>query len=331
MPFHGARANDPTVSSPLEASGARGLPSYGIISPVRDEAQHLARTAQSLIGQTHRPLEWVIVDDGSTDGTRSIAEDYARTHSWITVIDSEQPHGRARGAPIVRAFEAGRRALADQPEITVKMDGDLFLPPHYFEWVARVFARDPRAGIVGGVVLIPAGGRWVPDGKDPHNVNGVAKAYRSACLDDIGGLRASMGWDGIDEYGARARGWLIHVLAELTILHYKPRGSKQPWWQARWEEGRGNHFMGYRWDFLLLRALFRMVVERPPVLGGLVLALGFAQASLRGLPRIDDARAREELRSEQAARLRGLVRGRNVLPRSRLPEGGPAFWGTEGL
>lgn len=298
---------------------------------MRDEAQHLARTAQSLIGQTHPPAEWVIVDDGSTDGTRSIAEGFARIHPWITVIDSGQAHGRARGAPIVRAFEAGRRALRDRPGITVKMDGDLFLPPHYFEWVARVFARDPRAGIVGGVALIPVGGRWVPDGKDPHNVNGVAKAYRSDCLDDIGGLRASMGWDGIDEYGARARGWRVHVLPELTILHYKARGSKQPWWRARWEEGCGNHFMGYRPEFLFLRALFRMVVERPRVLGGLVLAMGFAQASLRGLPQIDDARAREELRSEQAARVRGLLRGRKVRPRSMLPEGGPAFWGPDGL
>ena len=45
------------------------------------------------------------------------------------------------------------------------------------------------------------------------------KAYRRACLDEIGGLQASMGWDGIDEYSARARGWTSHPLTELVVLH----------------------------------------------------------------------------------------------------------------
>ena len=47
-----------------------------------------------------------------------------------------------RGAPI----DAGRAALRRPTELTVKLDGDLFLPAHYFEWVAATFARDPRAG-----------------------------------------------------------------------------------------------------------------------------------------------------------------------------------------
>ena len=304
------------------------LPTYSVVTPVRDEADNFARTAESLVSQTLRPQQWVVVDDGSTDGTRELAERYAAEHEWIEVISADAAHERARGAPIVRAFQRGCDALRSRPEIVVKLDGDLFLPAHYFEWVGEVFARDPRAGVVGGVALIPENGRWVMERGNLLNVNGVAKAYRVACLDDIGGLRPSMGWDGIDEYGARARGWNVRVLTELTLLHYKPRGSKQKPLKARWEEGRGNAYMGYLPGWLLFRAAYRGVVEKPPILGGLVLFAGFAWARLRRLPQIDDPKARAVLRAEQRERLAGMLRGRVGHAVGAPDDDGPAYWTT---
>lgn len=304
------------------------LPTYSVISPVRDEADYLSATAASLASQTHRPLRWIIVDDGSTDNTRSIAEEWAAEHPWIRVIASERKHERARGAPIVAAFARGLRELEERPDIVVKLDGDLFLPAHYFAWVAAVFARDPRAGVVGGTVWMPENDRWRLDyGKTSHNVHGVAKAYRYDCLDDIGGLQESMGWDGIDEYAARARNWHVHALGELSILHYKPRGSKQRPLHARWEEGRGNAFMGYRWQFMLLRAAYRGLVERPRVLGGLALLAAYTDARLRRLPQVADPDAISELRREQAGRMKALLRWQHdVEPLAPLPGGGPAYW-----
>jgi poly-beta-1,6-N-acetyl-D-glucosamine synthase len=304
------------------------LPTYSVVSPVRDEADYLAVTAASLASQTHQPLRWVIVDDGSTDDTRSIAEEWAAEHPWIEVIDSGAQHERARGAPIVAAFKRGLRQLETRPDVVVKLDGDLFLPAHYFAWVAAVFAHDPRAGVVGGTVWMPENGRWRLDyGKTSHNVHGVAKAYRYDCLDEIGGLQESMGWDGIDEYAARARGWHVHALGELGILHYKPRGSKQRPLRARWEEGRGNAFMGYRGSFMLFRAAYRGLVEQPRLLGGLALLAAYAYARLRRLPQVADPGAIAELRREQSQRLRALVRMQHdVVEAPPLPDGGPAYW-----
>ncbi|MDP1846604.1 MAG: glycosyltransferase [Solirubrobacteraceae bacterium] len=301
------------------------LPSYAIVSPVRDEADGLPRTAASLLAQTHRPAQWVLVDDGSTDGTLAIAQALAAQHDWISVVRTDGVHRRSRGAAIVRAFDTGRARLTVRPEVTVKLDCDLFVPAHYFAWVCATFARDPAAGVVGGVMLVPGGGGWRPDGA-PHHVGGPMKAYRTRCLDDIGGLRASMGWDGVDEYAATARGWRVHVLTELSVLHYKPRGSKQPWYQARWEEGRGNAYMGYLPSFLLLRAMFRMAFESPPLVGGLVLAAGFVHARLSGAAQVDDELAVAALRAEQRARMRALLRGRRHVVAGGLPAGGPAFW-----
>ena len=73
------------------------LPTYAVVTPVRDETEHFARTAESIIAQTHRPQQWVIVDDGSTDGTREIAERYAAAHDWIDVVE-RTGHTSARAA-----------------------------------------------------------------------------------------------------------------------------------------------------------------------------------------------------------------------------------------
>ena len=296
---------------------------------MRDEAEHLRRTIESIAAQTHRPSLWVIVDDGSSDATAGIAAAAAREHPWIRVHTrpARAAAARGRGKPIVEAFNAGLDHVDVAHEFVVKLDGDLYLAPHYFAWVAAVFERVPRAGIVGGVGLIPENGEWVPDAIGRHTVVGYAKAYRRPCLDEIGGLQASMGWDGIDEYSARARGWTVHVLTELAILHYRRRGAAQAWWRARWDEGKGNAFMGYLPSFVLVRAGYRGLVERPPVIGGFVLLAGWAWSRLRRAPQVADRAARAELRAEQRRRLRSLLGGGRGRERAtELPGGGPAFW-----
>jgi poly-beta-1,6-N-acetyl-D-glucosamine synthase len=298
------------------------LPAYVIVSPVRDEAEHLGRTIASIVDQQHRPAEWVIVDDGSSDATPQIAAAAAAEHDWIRVLTRPEraSAGRARGKPIVEAFNAGLATVGAAHEFVVKMDGDLFVPPHYFDWVARTFARYPRAGIVGGFGLVPDGNDWVPDQVGRHNVAGYIKAYRRACLDEIGGLQASMGWDGIDEYSARARGWTSHPLTELVVLHYRRRGARQKWWKARWEEGTGNAFMGYLPSFAVLRAGYRGLVEKPRIASGVVLFAGYAWSRLTRRPQVPDPAAREELRAEQRTRLRR--RGRTAAP----DQPGPALF-----
>ncbi|HLI61651.1 MAG TPA: glycosyltransferase family A protein [Solirubrobacteraceae bacterium] len=308
--------SDPTGSAP----------SYTVVSPVRDEARFLATTARSLVAQTLRPRHWVIVDDGSTDATPELAERLAAAHDWITVVHRPRRVTRERGAPIVRAFNDGLSHVERPGDVVVKLDGDLHLPAHYFEWVLAVFAREPRAGIVGGTVYVPEGDRWVPDAVGRHTVHGAIKSYRRQCLEEIGGLRESMGWDGIDEYAARSRGWRVLPLSELGVLHYKPRGSKQHWRRARWEEGRGARYMGYRWHGIVLRVAYRSVREHPPVLAGLTLGTGYLWATVRRLPQCDDRRAVDLLREEQAARLWRLLRGGGDVQPDRLEGGGPAFW-----
>jgi poly-beta-1,6-N-acetyl-D-glucosamine synthase len=304
------------------------LPDYAVVTPVRDEASHLPLMIESMLAQTHQPVRWVIVDDGSRDATQAIARAAAERVPWITVVESEPSGERARGAPVVRAFKRGLAELDEPYEFVSKLDADLFLPAHYFEWVALTFAREARAGIVGGRVLVHDGREWQPERVGRHTVHGAVKSYRRCCLDAIGGLHASMGWDGIDEYAAKARGWRVMPLSELHVLHYAKRGSKQAWWRARLEEGQGAHFMGYLPRFVLFRAAYRMAVEEPRVVGGLVLAAGFLKGLVMRSPRVDDPLAIEMVRQEQRQRMRRLLQGAPVPP-DVASGGGPSFWAQD--
>jgi hypothetical protein len=83
--------------------------------------------------------------------------------------------------------------------------------------------------------------------------------------------------------------------------------------------------MGYLPSFVLVRAGYRMVVERPPLLGGLTLLVGYVAATLRRTPVVDDPLAIAALREEQRARMRRLMSGADVPP--EVPAGGgPSFW-----
>jgi glycosyltransferase involved in cell wall biosynthesis len=82
------------------------LPSYVLITPARNEAQFIELTIKSVVAQTVRPVKWIIVSDGSTDGTDEIVREYTKDHSWIELV--RMPERRERHfAGKVYAFNAG--------------------------------------------------------------------------------------------------------------------------------------------------------------------------------------------------------------------------------
>ena len=115
---------------------------YVIISPVRDEEANLARTIESVISQSVRPCEWIIVNDGSTDRTAAIADSYAGQHDWIRVCHRDNRGFRKAGGGVVDAFNDGYRSLRSNDwDFVVKLDGDLSFNPEYFQSCFRAFAE----------------------------------------------------------------------------------------------------------------------------------------------------------------------------------------------
>ena len=65
---------------------------YIMVTPVKNEEDSLPNQARSVLEQTFKPSLWVIVDDGSTDGTVDIIRDLTNKHNWIKTIKLGKSH-----------------------------------------------------------------------------------------------------------------------------------------------------------------------------------------------------------------------------------------------
>jgi glycosyltransferase involved in cell wall biosynthesis len=296
------------------------LGTYSIISPVRNEAKYLACTIASVVQQEHSPMEWVIVDDGSSDQTVAIAEAAAAKYSWIKVIRRQNRGFRQPGQGVVEAFNAGMACLEHKtPDFICKMDGDLEFGADYFVTLLREFAQRPALGMASGVTYLrEPSGKLRQEKVAKDYVIGPVKLYRRACFEGIGGLEPHLGWDTIDVYRARMRGWETANFPELKVIHLRQMGTAKGIVWGKMKTGMGEYYYGSHPLFVVARCLYRMS-ERPYGIIGLAIALGYLQALWRREPRLNDPAFIKFLRGDQLARLWKLLtpRQRWFLPKPK--------------
>lgn len=286
---------------------------YVVVTPARDEAAYLPDLIDSMVSQTMPFTKWVIVDDGSTDGTLEIARRLSEQDSRVTVLERSGRGARRAGCGDIEAYNAGLATIegAEHYDYVGKLDADLVLTPDYFEHLFNEFERRPRLGIAGGHCYNRVGDRLVLDKVPDSHVRGATKTYRQACFRELGGLPEVPGWDTVDEVKARSRGWETHSFREHGVIHQKPvTGGSGSVLRGRYVLGGISYFLGYVPSYLLLRVA-RNVAKPPYVLGAAAMALGYVSAALSRADTIDDPEFKEELRAYQRRRtLSFLSRGR---------------------
>lgn len=280
-----------------------------VITPARNEARLLPGLAKSMLAQTVRPLRWVIVDDGSSDGTAEFAEALGQEHDWIHLVRRDDRGRRVLGSGVIAAFEDGLATVDDEYDVLAKVDADLTFGARYIERLCQRFEQDPTLGAASGKVYREERGRLVEEFMIDDMVAGQWKAYRRACYVAIGGLVQAVLWDGIDFHRARMVGWRTRSFhdPDLRILHHRLMGSSdRNVLKGRLRLGKGQWFMGTHPLYLLASAAFRCL-EKPRLVGGVLIVAGYCKAWLGGEPRYGDARFRENLQHWQLGRLRRLV------------------------
>jgi poly-beta-1,6-N-acetyl-D-glucosamine synthase len=279
---------------------------YSVVTAVRNEETNLPRLAGCLQAQTLQPTEWIIVDTGSEDRTHEIAARIASDTAEKTVLTLADSLRRGE-AVVITAFRMGVEALHEPVDVIVKLDADVSFDPRYFELLLDRFAADPSLGIASGTGLEQSNGAWHPRYVTGSHAWGASRAYRAACLADVSPLEERTGWDGIDAFKARTRGWRSETFDDLVFRHHRPEGRRDGRWTGWRRRGRAAHYMGYRPMFLVLRTLHH--ARKDPF--ALAMVVGWAKAAVRREPRHSDHEAVELLRREQ--RLRELpARAREV-------------------
>ena len=282
---------------------------YVVITPARNEEANIQRLLDSMVAQTHLPLRWVIVSDGSTDRTETIVADYQRRYEWIELVCRHERRQRSFAAK-VDCFNAGLRAAEGLPfDVIGNVDADISFGADHFAYLMSCFAEFPRLGV--------AGTPFVEDGKsydyrftNIEHVSGACQLFRRECFSDIGGYVPipSGGIDWVAVTTARMKGWQTRTFTEKTCAHHRAIGTGSTGrLSAVFRQGRKDYFLGGHPLWQAFRSVYQ--ATRPPyVLGGMLLLAGYGWAYLRRQPRPISRELVRFHQREQLGRLRRLIK-----------------------
>jgi len=282
---------------------------YVVITPARNEAAFIERTLRSVVGQTRRPLTWVIVSDGSTDGTDDIVARYAAHHPWIELVRMP-PRAQRHFAGKVMAFNAGYARICGKPYTAIaSLDADISLQPDHFEFLMARLEIDPSLGIVG----TPFRDTTMYDYRfvSTEHVSGACQLFRRECFEAIGGYQPSRrgGVDHTAVLTARMKGWKTRTFLDRICEHHRPIGSAgHGTLAAKFKVGMLDYALGGHPLWELSRTLYQM--SRPPVVvGGLMILAGYVMAGVRRIERPVSPELVQFRHREQMQRLRGFLHG----------------------
>lgn len=292
---------------------------YVIISPVRDEGQYLDETIRCVVNQTIRPVQYILVNDGSSDNTLEIIVRWATQYPWILPVHvSEAMRAslpaantggtvdrgkRAREAKEILAFYRGYAQMTEASwDYLVKLDGDVGFDPDYFERCFAEFEKDPKLGVGGGDICHLLEGKPVVERNPQFHVRGATKIYRRACWEAIGGVPRGAGWDTLDEVKANMLGWGSRSFPSLQVIHYRYTGAANGKWQNAVKKGEWNYISGYHPLFMAMKVV-RNLFKPPWIKGAVGLMFGYITAFRNKTARIDDPQLIQYIQKQQLRRL----------------------------
>src|SRR5713101_9754250 len=229
------------------------LPAYVLITPARNEAEYIDLTLKSVVAQTVLPLKWVIVSDGSTDGTDDIVKKYSAGRPWIELIRMSEREER-HFAGKVHAFNAGYARVAElKYEVIGNLDGDVSFDEQYFDFLLRKFAENPRLG-VAGTPFREGSFQYDYRFTSIEHVSGQCQMFRRECFEEIGGYvpRKIGGIDLVAVITARMKGWQTRTFLEKPYAHHRQMGTATATvWMAPFKVGRADYILGSHpvWEF----------------------------------------------------------------------------------
>jgi poly-beta-1,6-N-acetyl-D-glucosamine synthase len=311
----------------MKAKGAKPL-EYVLVTPARDEAAFIEKTVQSVVSQTLLPLRWVIVSDGSTDGTDEIVQKYEAKHEWIELVRIPERKQRNFGGK-VRAFDAGYERLKHLDyQVIGNLDGDCSLGHDHMEYLLGKFAKNPKLGVAGTNYLENS---WQESVKydyrftNSEDVSGICQLFRRECFEGIGGYKPSKrgGVDTIASVKARMHGWETKVFTGRFATHHRQQGTASTHkLLVEFNNGQKDYLYGGHPLWAFCRAAYN-ATKRPVIIGGGLILAGYFWAMLSGAEKTVTKDVEQFRRREQMTRLARLLRRMLVL-------GGPSLQSEAG-
>lgn len=284
--------------------------SYVLITPARNEAAVIELTLRAVVAQTLKPIKWVIVSDGSTDGTDEIVARYLAENAWIELIRLPEHRERSFAAKAVVVSAGYERVRELAFDVVGNLDADITFATDYFEILMAKFEADPLLGVAGTHYVEGDFHSYTDSYMNIEHVNGGCQMFRRAAFEAVGGYRPIRG-GGIDWVAvttARMLDWKTRSFADRVFHHHRKIGTAEANnLVSRFRYGKKDYFLGGHPLWQLARGTFQLA-KPPYVIGGAALMAGYLWCWITRHERVVSPELLRFHRSEQMARLRRLLR-----------------------
>jgi Glycosyl transferase family 2 len=292
---------------------------YVLITPARNEAEFIELTIQAVVAQSVPPLKWVIVSDGSTDGTDTIVDGYSAIHPWIELKRMPERRERSFGgkADAVNAAYDSVRNLDFQ--VVAILDADISVSSGNFEFLLEKLAEDSSLGIVGVPFQETSGKTYDYRFVSIEHVSGACQVFRRRCFEDVNGY-TPLPVGGIDHLAvitARMKGWKTRTFTETVCQHHRTMGTAEHSGYAAWyRTGIKDYTIGGHPLWELARVVVQ-IFRAPLIVRGLALGAGYFGAMARRVKRPVPTDVQAFHRQEQMRRLREMLMRKTGMSASR--------------
>jgi poly-beta-1,6-N-acetyl-D-glucosamine synthase len=291
---------------------------YLLITAAKNEEAFIGLTIQSVINQTIRPTRWLIVSDGSTDGTDEIVSRYTQEHAWIELLRMPERQTRDFGGK-ARCFNGGYARIQHLPhDIVGSLDADITFEPDYFEFLLGKFADDSRLGLAG-TPFAQSGLTYDYRFTSIEHVSGACQLFRRECFEAVGGYVPveGGGLDVIAVLTARMKGWRTRTFTEKSCVHHRLMGSAKYGSKisANFDLGQRGYRLGFHPVWQIFRSIYQMA-NKPYIIAGSALFAGYCWAMAKRVERPITRDLLDFQRKDQMRRLHAFLASRLGLSKS---------------
>jgi glycosyltransferase involved in cell wall biosynthesis len=157
-------------------------PHVSILTPVFNGGRYLQQCIESVVAQSYPHWDYLIVNNGSTDNTLDIANEYARRDQRIRVITNSQFVG------VVENHNIAFRLISNDSEYCKVISADDYLFTNCVEKLVDLGEQYPKAGILGSYAVNDGGVHWarLPLGREIFCGAEICRMYLLGQIDPVG-------------------------------------------------------------------------------------------------------------------------------------------------
>jgi len=238
---------------------------YILVTAMKDEMRSLPELVRRITAQTILPALWLIVDDGSRDGSYEYISERYRKTSWLQVrkiggkrkreIGFHYSYVTKYGLDQALEYCSVNRIVYDYAAL---LDADILLEPGYFENLMKKFESNRRLGVASGVVRTGSPEKYITEKEPVEWPCGAARMWSRRCFERTG-WTITRAPDSVSTVLAMKAGFETRNFDDLSVWQTRATYSASGFWVGFIDLGKTRYYLGYSPFYAVFAALKHLV------------------------------------------------------------------------